>query len=314
MPTRLRRLVLGLLAPVVVFGGLEGVLWAVGQTTRVALSRRAVSSTGGQVRVAFSGDSVTFGLNVGPPQAYPAQLEALPRMKALGVAVSNHGVPGIGLEQSVAEAERALREDPETRLVVNLSGYNDCGSLAGLRDAAADATPPAPGLRALLLQSRSYRLLTQVVARVSGALGPPPSPPEEAPPPDAPPSPGHSGSGLFDEDARTCRERIGLATERLVQVVAARSGARLVLVTYPVPGVSPAVVTPRVTTFVNHLLRAEAARWSLPLVDAEACFRERWGPAADRFFDTDGIHLGAEGNAALARCVSEGIEPLLAGE
>ncbi len=303
MPKPLRSATFALAAVLLFFAGVEGLLWGVGQGARLALSRRTAPIGDGETTlVAFTGDSVTFGLNVGPPFAYPAQLEQLPAMQALGVQANNLGVAGIRLQESVLRAGEGLEAAPNTSVVVNLSGYNDCKNVVGLGQPPAAETRRGRWLRDLLVHTRTYRLVAQLLLRRSrptsaGASPPPPPGPDAV-------------AGTPAEAAQVCRDRIAQAVEDFVHRVA-ESRSRLLLVTYPVPTRSPAVLTPKITALVNRALRVEASRWSLPLADAEACVRVVEATGAADLFDADGIHLTEAGNAALAGCVAPELQQML---
>jgi len=289
--TTARRLAFALVAVAAFFLLLEGALGAVGLAARWWLRLRAPEPAAGVGAVlACLGDSVTFGLGADTDRAYPAVLgEGLP-----GERVVNLGQPGYNTAR-VAEvldgwlAQAGPRGPTRALLLV---GFNDCAHLPGLVSARAGRARPA---RDVLRRTRTWRALTQVLRR----FGPAPGASWRPTGPVAAADPG--------PDLARCQGAIAAGLDR-IETLCDGAGVALSLLTYP----EPAGVTSdpaRITGAVNGLLVREAEARRLPLLDLRPCMAAREAAGSPTFYNTDGIHMSAEGYAAMAACVAASLEP-----
>jgi lysophospholipase L1-like esterase len=280
--TTLRRIVFALCAVVAFFLSLEGGLWAVGLASRWALRRRLPAAAEDAVpTLACVGDSVTFGLGADTDRAYPAVLGTL----RPGERVVNLGQPGFSTDRAagVLEGWLASAGPRGTTRIVLLTGFNDCAHLPGLLAASSVEARP---VRDLLRRTRTYRALTQMLRRVG------PTPRRADGPVPADPA----------GDLARCRGAIAAGLDR-VEALCDGAGVALTLLTYPVPArfsSDPA----RVTAQVDGILAREAAARGLPLLDLRACMEAREASGSPAFYNTDGLHLSAEGYAAMGACVA----------
>jgi lysophospholipase L1-like esterase len=293
MPVRTltRRLLFSLLATVAFFGLIEGGLWGTGALVRAVVRvRLPVEDPAGAPTLLCLGDSVTFGLGAGTDQAYPARLAAvLP-----GLRVLNLGRPGYRTYQ-VADVLEGWIEHSGTRgptRALLLSGFNDCAQLPGLLAGEARSARPSG---CLLRRTRSYRLAVQILHRAR-YLVPPSSRRGPEGPPRADPV----------QDPVRCAASLADGLDRVTALCQA-AGVDLTLLSYPVPALR-ASEAGRINTLIDALIAEEAAARGLPLVDLVPCMRAAEAGGSPGFYQADGIHLSAEGYAAMAACVREGLE------
>lgn len=107
------------------------------------------------------GDSQTVGLGVAPFQAWPGVAEADLRAAGVDVTLVNLGSPGYRSAQAVVLLERAVLAESPDFLVMDFMA-DDSPPL--VRDYHPELAP----LRAVLFESRLYRLLWLGVARARG--------------------------------------------------------------------------------------------------------------------------------------------------
>ncbi len=127
----------------------EGALRLAGWITLSRRARQAEAEMGAaDVRLLFLGESTTFGLGVGPDQAYPAQLQALLAGQAgrPRVASINRGVPGLTTTAMVRSLPEKL-EVYRPHMVVILAGANDYNEQLNGLEEAGDGLLPAPARR-----------------------------------------------------------------------------------------------------------------------------------------------------------------------
>lgn len=277
--TLARKLAYAVVATVGVLGAFEGGLraarWALVDTRQGAVALAGDA----QVALVCAGDSVTFGIPVGPKESWPAQLGLLPEIRARGVEVVNFGAPGMRLALLPAQLDALLpRYVTRPAVLFALAGLNDCHEL-GL-DAGAGSRGLRPGA---LGELRTWRLLTQIVARLR------------------PPSIGVLG----EADVRTCRTRIATGLDHLA-ALAARRGLPLTVATYASSGVGLRVPHNRT---INQLIVEEADARGLPVFPLAACVEAASG--REPLF-ADIAHLTVAGYAVAARCVADRIDEVLA--
>ncbi len=280
-PRALRWLLATLLAVLLAIASVELSLQLAAWLTH---DRSEAAATQRPHRVLCVGDSHTYGAGVSDAESYPSQLRAILERRAPGqYSVTNLGVPGMSTAQVVRRLpEQLLRFRPE--VVIVWAGVNDSWNDA---DTARARGGWRARLRALIARSRLYRLYLvwrhdRGLADQLGSAGP------------------RAGSRyeietsaerqamaevdpnrvvtVFGEDGieelrfeGTHREP-DAATERhteenleaIARLVAA-SGARLILVTYPVP----------LSSFAppNRAMRRVAGRHGSTAIDTEAAER-----------------------------------------
>ena len=121
-------------------------------------------------RIVIVGDSVTYGLTVGPRQAFPEQLEQLlaarlpASLAAQGLEVLNLGVSGYNIEQ-VVERLRTLGLSYDPDLVIYAYSLNDSQTfslelqgLSAMRKNAEQTYTPERSLLRWLSHSRAFML------------------------------------------------------------------------------------------------------------------------------------------------------------
>lgn len=86
----------------------------------VLLAGQAYSASS---RIVALGDSNTAGVGVAHHEAFPAQLEALLRMKGHDVQVSNAGISGDTTQGMLSRLDSAAPQG--TQIVIVQGGYND---------------------------------------------------------------------------------------------------------------------------------------------------------------------------------------------
>ncbi|MFZ5477776.1 MAG: SGNH/GDSL hydrolase family protein [Myxococcota bacterium] len=224
-----------------------------------------------------AGDSVTYGTGVDAREAWPARLAEAPNARRLGVRTENLGVPGHTFAQAVGVIAKAV---PGDGVAVLLGGHNDCGDLRAYLPRTL--SPAARTVRDALRSLATYRLLVLAVARVAPA-SPPARPPEAS--------------------FRACAAKVAAGFDAL-----ARVPARVAVATYPVPPITGDLTPGGMNVWVNVVLRDEAARRGVPLVDVAACVETR-GDAG--LFLPDGVHLTPAGHEEAAACVDAALPGLV---
>lgn len=249
----------------------------------------------GQLRIVALGDSITHGMGLLPEETYPAILERRLR-EYLGsdrTVVLNAGVAG----NTVLLALRRLERDViafQPRITLVAFGLNDANLCRRPQDALLEAEIFPRGVARLARQS--HLLLTGEVwlKRLAEIVGlrqpihwdaPPELRPRVSPP-------------AF---------RAGLIA--LVQRVRFYTQSQIILLTTPPArpaGIDPALLSYQQALLKNYnaIIRSVARRWKTGLIDVERAFN-----AADtaRFFEPDGVHIAAEGQAFLTDIILDGL-------
>lgn len=242
---------------------------------------------------------MTFGLGADTDHSYPSQLARLPDIQALDLKIVNLGRAGQTMHDAIRDVDTYLkRKSLPNTVVLLLGGFNDCVNLPGMLSGDQPQPENVRPVRDLLVRTRTYRLLAQILARLrphaelEKTLLPPP------------------GTG---QDVELCRNQL---TELGVDAAARLShqfGFHLLVTTYPVPLHAPNSELPRVTSQVNALLREEVNKRDILLLDIEECVQKAEKASNEPFYNDDGIHLFPVGYGAMARCLADRLVPLLRG-
>lgn len=228
----------------------------------------------GTERVAFLGDSVTYGLYVEAWQAYPQELQAHLDRRGERLEVFNVAAPGWTTRQQRLAYERLLRPYGLRHVVLAVC-LND------LLELRQNLAPPPPWMEALHGRSAVFRLVTRAAQREVAGVEELDRRPDGAV--------GREALALFAGELTLLRDEL------------ARDGAALSLVLLPYEyQVRTAAPSPQ----LQPRLLALAARLALPAQDLLPALRAL-GPAA--FVDYN--HLSPAGHRAVAEALLAG--PLL---
>jgi lysophospholipase L1-like esterase len=122
------RLGLALGITLLFFLGLELGLWALGRIPALRTGPTEPVAFDDSWTLVFTGDSVTYGLELPSSSSYPAQLARFEATRIAKARVHNLALPGQSLDdiaQQIRTFQQAAEPDTPTRIVV-LGGINDC--------------------------------------------------------------------------------------------------------------------------------------------------------------------------------------------
>ncbi len=115
----------------------------------------------GPVRIVALGASNTEGWGVTPPEAYPAQLEALLRARGIAAIVANKGISGEPTSGMLARLDRDVPQG--TDLMILQPGINDAAHgeshLRASNIATMRARLEARGTRVVMMETEMLRAL-----------------------------------------------------------------------------------------------------------------------------------------------------------
>lgn len=124
----------------------------------------------GPVRIVALGASNTEGWGVTPPEAYPAQLEALLRARGIAATVANKGISGEPTSGMLARLDRDVPQG--THLMILQPGINDQfhgeGHLRAGNIAAMRARLEARGTSVVMMENEVLRALPASERRADG--------------------------------------------------------------------------------------------------------------------------------------------------
>jgi lysophospholipase L1-like esterase len=277
------RLGLALGITLLFFLGLELGLWALGRIPALRTGPTEPVAFDDSWTLVFTGDSVTYGLELPSSSSYPAQLARFEATRIAKARVHNLALPGQSLDdiaQQIRTFQQAAEPDTPTRIVV-LGGINDCLQAApGPGPTGTPSSPPLAGRRKPLRSySRTYRLLDQLLLRI------------------------RSSSDLMrpvNESAMVdhCPVMIDAGLHRIEQT----AHTKPIFLDYPTPPAADAQLPTRV---VNRILAETARSRGLDFIDLDACFQSQAGAALRSLFNGDQLHLTEPGATIVATCLAQ---------
>jgi lysophospholipase L1-like esterase len=243
-----------------------------------------------------AGDSVTYGMPYDPEKGWPRALQAA--LGDSGIEVANSGWPGANLEKILSEAERRLVEGGigHPAALILLGGHNDCSYLRSLAVARRPVSEASRSVRELLRHSYAWRLLTQVVVHAQNAVS-------------------RRDVPVIPEDAELQRCHDGVAKGMAAaRALGERRGIDVLVVDYPITSTWYADPYPGPfydTFLLDEELRAAAGREGLPLFATRDCLAAEEARLGRSLSYGEGVHLHAEGYAALGRCLAPRVRDLV---
>ena len=272
-----RKALYSLLCILIFFGSFETILWGVGVGVEIATRSRShpVSTTaqpGSVPRTIYcAGDSVTWGHGVAREDTYPSQLAAALGTRDEGVKISNIGGRGADFGRILSDLNDALADSGTADLLVLLlGGHNNCDLV--------DPHPPVGGSvvypRLLSLMGsvrglRTYRFLATLILKGADVADLEPR-----------------KAAIESTETASCKQEVAEGLAAAKETIDGLGGHTIVLtytLDHDLARSNPRGPDARVCA-LNKILRTEASRVGLPLLDLEPCMAEQARGSSETLF------------------------------